>query len=266
MKKMKNKIYGYVRVSTMRQSIERQIKNIKKEYPEAIIFHEEFTGTQMNRPKWNELYSSLKKGDIVVFDSVSRMSRNAEEGLKVYKELYGKGVELIFLKEPYINTRSYRKALKNATSLDVKPNSGNNSADEFIKDITKAINNFMMAKVEDDIKNSFLQAEKEVEDLRQRISEGLALAKTNNKQIGRNKGDKLVIKKAKPIKELIQKYSKDFDGYNNDSDVISILATKKITIPQYKRNGKVEYKEVSAKLSRNTYYKYKKEMLKGYNN
>ena len=125
----------------------------------------------------------------------------------------------------------------------------------------------MMAKVEDDIKNSFLQAEKEVEDLRQRISEGLALAKTNpNKQIGRNKGDKLVIKKAKPIKELIQKYSKDFDGYNNDSDVMSILATKKITIPNYKKNGKVEYKEISAKLSRNTYYKYKKEMIKGYNN
>ena len=39
------------------------------------------------------------------------MSRNAEEGFELYKELYDKGVELVFLKEPHINTETYRKAL-----------------------------------------------------------------------------------------------------------------------------------------------------------
>ena len=50
----------------------------------------------MDRPVWSKLYSKLKKGDVVVFDEVSRMSRNAEEGFKVYHELFEKGCQLVF--------------------------------------------------------------------------------------------------------------------------------------------------------------------------
>ena len=78
------KIYAYVRVSTPKQSIERQIRNIKNEYPEAIIVQESYTGSTMNRPKWNMLYCRLAPTDTVVFDSVSRMARNSEEGFRVY--------------------------------------------------------------------------------------------------------------------------------------------------------------------------------------
>lgn len=45
-------VYGYCRISTPQQSITRQIRNIKAEYPKAIILEEAFTGTKMNRPKW----------------------------------------------------------------------------------------------------------------------------------------------------------------------------------------------------------------------
>ena len=81
-------IYGYCRISTAKQSIDRQIRNIKAEYPTAHIVQEAYTGTSIFRPEWMKLYRVLKAGDTVVFDSVSRMSRNAEEGFALYEDLY----------------------------------------------------------------------------------------------------------------------------------------------------------------------------------
>ena len=77
-------IYGYCRISTAKQSTDRQIRNIKAEYPTAHIVQEAYTGTSIFRPEWLKLYRILKSGDMVVFDSVSRMSRNAEEGFALY--------------------------------------------------------------------------------------------------------------------------------------------------------------------------------------
>lgn len=57
------------------------------------------------------------QGDTIVFDSVSRMRRNAQEGFEVYEELYGRGVDLVFLKEPHINTETYKTALENNIKL-----------------------------------------------------------------------------------------------------------------------------------------------------
>ncbi len=92
-------IYGYARISRKEQSIDRQIRNITSEYPKALIIQEAFTGTKIDRPEWNKLYNKIKSGDTLVFDSVSRMSRNAHEGVDTYFELYEKGVQLVFLKE-----------------------------------------------------------------------------------------------------------------------------------------------------------------------
>ena len=81
------------------------------------------------------------------------------------------------------------------------------------------------------------QAEKEVKDLRKRTAEGIETARQNGKQIGGVKGATLNIKKKAPAKEIILKHSKDFYGTLSDSEVIKL-----------------------AGLSRNTYYKYKKEL------
>lgn len=81
-------IYSYCRISTAKQSIDRQIRNIKAEYPTAHIVQEAYTGTSIFRPEWLKLYRVLKAGDTAVFDSVSRMSRNAEEGFALYEDLY----------------------------------------------------------------------------------------------------------------------------------------------------------------------------------
>lgn len=82
-------IYGYCRISTKQQSIDRQIRNIKAEYDKAVILTEVYTGTKQDRPEWNKLYKKVKAGDAIVFDSASRMSRNADE------ELYNKSIELV---------------------------------------------------------------------------------------------------------------------------------------------------------------------------
>lgn len=83
-----NKIYGYCRISTSKQNIDRQIRNIKNEYPTAIIYQEIFTGTKtLSRKKWQQLLKVVKAGDTIVFDSVSRMSRDADSGIQLYLEL-----------------------------------------------------------------------------------------------------------------------------------------------------------------------------------
>ena len=206
------------------------------------------------------------------------MSRNAEEGFKVYQDLYERGVDLIFLKERHIDTASYREALKGSLKVDVK--SGDQDTDDLVTGIMTAVNKFMMAKVRADIKKAFEQSQAETDLRAQRAKEGIAEAKKRNEelkilypdtymerpeysQIGREREDKLTIKKAEPIKALIRKYSRDFDGTLSDMELLGVLSTKTVKIPNKKRSGKVEEREISAKLSRNTLYKYKKEMREG---
>ena len=221
-------IYGYCRISTAKQSIDRQIRNIKAEYPTAHIVQEAYTGTSIFRPEWLKLYRVLKAGDTVVFDSVSRMSRNAEEGFALYEDLYHKGIRLVFLKEHHIDTETYKKALSGSIAM-----TGTN-----VDFILKGINEYLMALAKEQIKLAFEQSEKEVEDLHQRTREGIETARLQGKQIGRQKDAKVVTKKSVAAKEAILKYAKDFGGTMPDVDVIKFTG-----------------------ISRNTYYKYKRELI-----
>lgn len=225
------KIYGYCRISTKKQSIERQIRNIKAEYPEAIIFEEAYTGTKIDREKWNKLYKMVKPEDTIVFDSVSRMSRNAEEGIETYFNLFEKGVNLIFLKEGYINTEVYKSSVEQTIGQ-----TGNDIADIYIEATNKVIK--LLAKKQ--IIKAFEQAEKEVEDLHQRTKEGIETARLNGKQIGRAEGSTVTTKKSIQMKEKIQKMAKDFDGNMKDIEVMEVLGIARNTYFKYKRELKAE--------------------------
>ena len=78
------KEYGYPRVSTPKQSLDRQIQNIKAAYPNAVLFPEKYTGTKIDRPEWNKLHrlilADVARGETVrlIFDEASRLARNAE--------------------------------------------------------------------------------------------------------------------------------------------------------------------------------------------
>ena len=99
----KMKVYGYCRISTSKQSMERQIRNIKLAYPDAVIVKETYTGKIIQgRKEFEKLLKIVSTDDTLVFDSVSRMSRTAQEGYEMYQKLYNQGVSLVFLKEPHI--------------------------------------------------------------------------------------------------------------------------------------------------------------------
>ena len=228
-------IYAYCRVSTKHQKVARQISNIKELYPDAVFIIEYFTGTTQNRLKWDQLMKLLKPGDTIVFDSVSRMSRNAEEGFRDYKMLYENGIHLIFLNEPLINTSIFDSTKKNLLEISVE--TGNAAVDDYFKGNIKLINDLLMALAEEQIKAAFIQSEKEVTDLHTRISQGMRESKKNGTRIGLEKGTVLVTAKSIQCKEIIQKHSKDFGGTLDDSEVMLLC-----------------------KISRNSYYKYKKEL------
>lgn len=227
------KIYGYCRISTNKQSIERQHRNILALYPNALIVDEVFTGTKIEgRKEWNKLLKKVNKGDIIIFDSVSRMSRNSSEGFMLYKELFEKGVELVFIKEKHINTETYKNALTNNIQL-----TGTN-----VDFILEGINKYLLSLAEEQIKIAFEQSEKEVKDLHQRTKEGIETARLNGKQIGLQKGTKLTTKKSIKAKQEILKYSKDFQGTLKDIEVMKLIG-----------------------ISRNSFYKYKKELIEELN-
>lgn len=223
-----SRIYGYCRISTMKQNIQRQIDNIKREYPKAVIISEAYTGTKvLERPAFSKLIKNLKAGDTVIFDEVSRMSRNAEDGFKLYEELYNKGVNLVFIKEPHISTATYKKALEQNIGM-----TGTNV--DFILD---GVNKFLMALAKEQIELAFKTAQAEVDFLHQRTSEGVRRAQAEGKQVGRANGAKVTTKKSIEAKAKIKKLSQRFDGHNNDKEVIKLIG-----------------------IGRNAFYKYIKEM------
>lgn len=232
------KVYGYARISTLKQSIERQIRNIKAVYPDAVIVTEKYTGTKMDRPEWSKLYKKAQAGDLIVFDSVSRMSRDAEEGFQVYEDLFKRGVELIFLKERHIDTATYKKAIEGQLQLSV--NTGDNKTDDLITGISEAINKYLLSLAKEQIRLAFDQAEKEVEDLHQRTREGIETARLNGKQIGQKPGAKLTTKKSIRAKEIIRKHSKDFEGTLSDPDVMKLIGCARGSYYKYKREMKNE--------------------------
>lgn len=87
-------IYAYARVSTDDQNVEQQIACLEKYQPDESIT-EKFTGTTMERPKFNKLIGKLRSGDTLVVREVSRLGRKTSEVLLLAEELQNRGVKLV---------------------------------------------------------------------------------------------------------------------------------------------------------------------------
>lgn len=232
--------FGYVRVSTAHQKLTRQIKNIKEVAKDAVIFEETWTGTTTDRPQFRKLLSIVRPGDTIIFDEISRMSRNAEEGFTLYKNLYQREVNLIFIKESALNTDVFRRTQQISLT-------GSEIADEFIK----ATNRVLWMLAEQQIIEAFKSAELEVTLLHKRVSEGVsgAVKKWDEDEVkgiehdkrkpGRQKGSTVTTRKSIDAKENIRKHAKCFGGSLSDSEVQKLCG-----------------------VSRNTYYRYKAELKK----
>ncbi|KJZ84450.1 MULTISPECIES: recombinase family protein [Clostridium] len=91
-------IYGYCRVSSKGQldnnSFEQQEIEILNKYENVTMIKEQFTGTTMDRPKFNELIQSLNRNDILVVSKLDRLARNTVEGIEIVEKLFKKGVSV----------------------------------------------------------------------------------------------------------------------------------------------------------------------------
>ena len=233
---MKAQVWGYVRISTAKQKIDRQIDNIRRQYPDAVIVSEAYTGATLDRPEWRKLEKRLKEGDTIVFDEVSRMSRDAAEGVELYERLFHSGVNLVFLKEPHINSSVYREKLNR--QREKHSSTGSKAADRLLDAIMDALHEYTADLAREQIELAFKTAQQEIDCLHQRTSEGVRKAQLAGKRVGRAAGSVIETKKAKVAKEQIKKYSRNFDGMLSDVECMKLIG-----------------------VSRNSYYKYKRELF-----
>lgn len=101
---MKNYVFGYARVSTEAQNLDRQLDALKN-YGVDIIYNEKITGTKKNRPELTKLLDRITEGDTVVVESLSRLGRSTKDLIELTEIFQSKGVNLVSLKEA-IDTNS----------------------------------------------------------------------------------------------------------------------------------------------------------------
>lgn len=153
------KKYGYIRVSTRDQNPDRQYAALKEmSVNEKDIFLDKISGKNFERPSYSKMIKKLKKGDIVVIKSIDRLGRNYTEILEQWRHITREiGADIQVIDMPLLNTASCPEDLTRV----------------FISDLVLQI----LAYV----------AETERKFIRQRQAEGIALAKSNGIQFGRNK-------------------------------------------------------------------------------
>lgn len=108
--KVKNYIFGYARVSTTEQILDRQLDMLNK-YGVDYIYCEKMTGTKRNRPELEKLLDRLTSGDTVVIESLSRLGRSTKDLIELMELFNKKQVDLVSLKENINTTTATGKLL-----------------------------------------------------------------------------------------------------------------------------------------------------------
>ena len=107
---MKNFVFGYARVSTEQQNLDRQLDMLQK-YGVDYLYNEKMTGTKRNRPELEKLLERLTEGDTVVVESLSRLGRSTKDLIWLMDTFNSKGVNLVSMKESIDTTTSTGKLL-----------------------------------------------------------------------------------------------------------------------------------------------------------
>ena len=88
-------IFNYIRVSTIEQNTERQLKDIACDR----IYEEKISGKDTNRPQLQAMLSNIRSGDIINIHEMSRLARNTRDLLNLVEEITSKGATVVFHKE-----------------------------------------------------------------------------------------------------------------------------------------------------------------------
>ena len=125
------KTLAYLRISTkeergkqkftrQEQAIERWSKETGIEIPERRIYKDEASGKSFDRPAWTELEQDVQSGDTIVFKDICRFTRERDNGYKKYMDLLNKGIEMIFIDNPTLNTEYIKSMQTSAEKMKEK--------------------------------------------------------------------------------------------------------------------------------------------------
>lgn len=154
---MVGKMYGYARVSTKDQNLDRQLDafasfGLEREH----VFSDKVSGKDFKRPQWQRLMRRLHAGDVLVVKSIDRLGRNYNEIIDEWRRITKqKGVHIVVLDMPILDTRE-------------RPD---NATGTFIADLVLQLLSYV--------------AQIERENIRQRQAEGIAAAKARGVRFGR---------------------------------------------------------------------------------
>lgn len=148
--------YGYMRVSSLDQNIERQkIELTRWGIIENNIFCDKLSGKDFNRPQYQKLKKKLKEGDVLVVKSIDRLGRNYYDIQEEWREIVKKRkADIVILDMPILDTRTNKDLIGT-----------------LISDIVLQLLSYV--------------AQAERENIKQRQAEGIAIAKAQGKHLGR---------------------------------------------------------------------------------
>lgn len=154
---MTDRVYGYARVSTREQNLDRQMDALSAFGVEPDrVFADKASGKDFERPAYRELLDTLEPGDVLVIKSIDRLGRNYEEILDEWRIITRvKGTAIVVLDMPLLDTRRERDGV---TGM-------------LIADIVLQLLSYV--------------AQVERENIRQRQAEGIAAAKARGVRFGR---------------------------------------------------------------------------------
>lgn len=95
---MKHYTFGYARVSTEQQNLDRQL-DLLVAHGVDMIYNEKMTGTKKERPELTKLLDRMTAGDTVVIESLSRLGRSTKDLIELVELFEARGVQLVSLKE-----------------------------------------------------------------------------------------------------------------------------------------------------------------------
>ena len=158
---MKNKIFGYARVSSKEQNEKRQLEAFKEfNIDERDIYIDKQSGKDFNRNQYNILKNVLRENDVLVIKSIDRLGRNYNIIIDEWKDITKNiKADIVVIDMPLLDTR------KNKDLLGT-----------FISDLILQILSYV--------------AEQERTFIKQRQKEGIASAKSNGVKFGRPKIEK----------------------------------------------------------------------------
>ena len=152
---MKN-FYGYMRVSSLDQNVERQkMELLRWGIIEKNLFLDKLSGKDFNRPQYQKLKRKLKEGDVLVVKSIDRLGRNYDDIQVEWREIVkNKKADIVILDMPILDTRTNKDLIGT-----------------LISDIVLQLLSYV--------------AQAERENIRQRQAEGIAIAKAQGRHLGR---------------------------------------------------------------------------------